>query len=811
MTAVCRFLIVVLLAIATWTSQAIAQGGNLRVVTMRNGMEYIGNTASVDSFGSDILNPWNNAHQIGLVNDGLRRIVFNINSAGNNAPLDPDHPYANPTYFEIPQRVHSVSTKGYGNLEFGPFDENGHRRVRATNSEGTTQFVQAITEITPRWCEVQTLANRGAKNWTMRIATNSVPPTTLRNLLDRQILDRKNPADYFSIVDFFRESEQYNKALQELAFILQKFPELQEQIGEQRTALLQIRARQWKRQVQERIAAGQPELASKMLRAFDKGGVANEILVEMADVQQQLKNRDLRVQAIKKPLFELINRLLEGQFEDQLEEQQIPMLRRFQEELESELAAENVDRLVAYQQVANDNGTSALQKISRAISGWFLGSNQATENFAISQSFYIVRDLVREYLTTEQASRRREIVAELAKYEGGEPRYLAAMIAQLVPPAAPELDDYDFKDPLTYSFPVASPKAVEQPYEFKYHVQLPPEYSPYRKYPCILTLPGDKDIDRQLLRWCGPYDPNLKIRMGQAMRNGYIVVCVDWKLPGQFEYRYSAVEHETVMRSFRRALRQFSIDTDRVFLAGHGFGADAAYDIGVSHPEHWAGVIGISGQLDKYPVLYKDHKHVRLPIYCVVGEKDVAAKEASAEAWNRWLPSKSFFECTVVEYIGRTKEPFLEEIVEVFKWTRGYRRSLPAAQGFAVQECKVLRPWDNYFWFFEMHEIPDDKVEWPALYGKPFPRSAVKISAKLNNNQFFFKPERLRGGATVWLSPEFVDFGKRIQIGNSDFRDFVQPSRQVLLEDVRGRSDRQHPYWANVRLTGGDWISNQVD
>ena len=369
---------------------------DLRVVTMKNGAEYIGRTATVDSFASDALNPWQNSHQIGLVNDGLRRILFNINSASNNTPLDPDHPYANPTVFKIPQRVYGGASKGFGNLQFGPFDLNGHRRVRVTSSEGTSEFVQGITELTPHTCEVQTLSERkraGLRNWTMRIATGSVPPATIRNLLDRQITDRKNPAEYFAIVDFFRESEQYKKAIQELSMIQQLFPDLSGQIAEQQAAINQVRARQWKRQVEERIAAGQPKLALNMLRVFETDGVAPEILVEMRDLQKGLENDEPRVAASKGRVFALIDKFLGGEFANELEPSQKPMVQRFRDELESELSPDNVDRLASFNQFASDEGSTALQKLSLAISGWFLGSNQATENFAVSQSFYIVRDL----------------------------------------------------------------------------------------------------------------------------------------------------------------------------------------------------------------------------------------------------------------------------------------------------------------------------------------------------------------------------------------------------------------------------------
>ena len=72
-------------------------------------------------------------------------------------------------------------------------------------------------------------------------------------------------------------------------------------------------------------------------------------------------------------------------------------------------------------------------------------------------------------------------------------------------------------------------------------------------------------------------------------------------------------------------------------------------------------------------------------------------------------------------------------------------------------------------------------------------------------------------GATFWLSPELVDFdssdaGKRGDVSKKNTRvnlmlggrrangapTTIKPSVETMLEDLRVRGDRQHPFWAKV-------------
>ena len=55
------------------------------------------------------------------------------------------------------------------------------------------------------------------------------------------------------------------------------------------------------------------------------------------------------------------------------------------------------------------------------------------------------------------------------------------------------------------------------------------------------------------------------------------------------------------------------------------------------------------------------------------------------------------------------------------------------------------------------------------------------------------------GKMTVWLSPDIVAFNNtlKVEINGKPQRN-VQPKIDTLLEDVRTRGDRQHPFWAKV-------------
>lgn len=56
---------------------------------------------------------------------------------------------------------------------------------------------------------------------------------------------------------------------------------------------------------------------------------------------------------------------------------------------------------------------------------------------------------------------------------------------------------------------------------------------------------------------------------------------------------------------------------------------------------------------------------------------------------------------------------------------------------------------------------------------------------------------------SVWLSPELVDYSQNLKIKHNGRQvsmpnAFIEPKVAVILEDVRTRGDRQHPFWSRV-------------
>src|SRR5690606_24996540 len=111
------------------------------------------------------------------------------------------------------------------------------------------------------------------------------------------------------------------------------------------------------------------------------------------------------------------------------------------------------------------------------------------------------------------------------------------------------------------------------------------------------------------------------------------------------------------------------------------------------------------------------------------------------------------------------------------------------------------------FWWAELGNLPASGVVAPVL----FDDKAKDLRPVTAEGTIVPAANRVRlvtgaGKATIFLSPEIIDFTKRISISVNTVRDIndnIRPQIETILEDVRTRGDRQHPFWAKVEVSTG--------
>jgi predicted esterase len=760
-------------------------------LVMKDGRVYEGKLARLSSIGDQAVSVHDasapQVQSIELVDDDLRRI-FVPKSQVREAPPEADS--AAVETFNIRQQVSHTGgeVRALGPpLRITPFDEFGRRTFTMNSNQGKVDVVQCITKITPHWTKVEAQRLMQGRNfvWDMRIATSSIPPDTLRKIIIRQI-NPKKIEERLKIVKLFLQGERYIDAREELKSIMEDFPESKQRFEAALRDLNQTSARRTLVEAEVRTKAGQHRLANDMLQGFPTENVAGETLQAVRQALDEYRAEFDRGNEIVQQMNQLVGKL---NTDERTKVQPVC------DEIKRELNLNTLGRMAAFRQFWADASLSDQEKLSLAISGWLVGTDDALRKLPVAVSLFDCRNLVRQYLAETTKIKRNQILADLAAQEAATPELIAKLLRYMLPPV--ETKPSDGGPPGLFELSVNG--LTGQP-PITYYVQLPPEYDPHRPYPTVVTLHGSGTTPLQQIDWwAGAVAENG--RLGQATRYGYIVIAPAWATEGQVEYGFSAAEHAAVLNALRDACRRFSVDTDRVFISGHSMGGDAAWDLALSHPDLWAGAIPIVARSDMYIGLLWENMR-RVPFYLVSGELDGGKAKLNSKDLDRYLTNTrdGGFNATVVEFQGRGHEHFSDEILRLFDWMNRFERDF-FPKDFTV---KSLRPWDNYFWWIELDDFPEKSMIDPEEWSTKKARNPGQTKAQANAANGLTVTTAAKK-SIIWLSPELVNFQHKLSISVNGGRarvpgSGVEPSLAVMLEDARTRADRKHPFWAKVEM-----------
>lgn len=764
-----------------------------QTLVLNDGRRLEGKHAELASIADNPLSPKATAGEVPLtpiivVDDGLRRTFFHHFRIKQLL----DEKTGRDVRINITQPVveHGVFVGRVGAAtKVTPFDEFGRRIYHMQTSNGPLSVVQGITLITPTYTQIQGISD-GARpiTWDMRVATSSIPRDVLSKVLSKAI-KHEDIEGRLQLVRLYVASERYRDAGIELEQIVKDFPQRQD-LQDDVKQLRQLGAKLIIREIQLRAKAGQHQLARKLLAQFPADGVSGETLQQVRELLDKYAAEDARRNKVIEELKAHVAKISDDNNRNLAE--------AFVKEIAADVNDDAIARLGSFERLVDDAALKPDQKAALAISGWLVGSNQATDNFQTAVSLAHVRDKIIAYLREPLAQNRAKMASEVHDVEGATIDRVAQMLKLMKPPL--EVTKQSERAPRMHELTVTGRSGEA---DLRYVVQLPPEYDPLRHYPTIVALANSDVKPEQMVDfWAGPLpQDNGGDRLGQATRHGYIVIAVDWQQLHQFVYEYTAREHNAVLGALRDANRRFSIDTNRVFLTGHGIGGDAAWDIAIAHPDLWAGVMPFTAVADKYVNRYAKNAPY-IAWYFVDGELDGDKIARNAVELDRYLKSnndelKTISDITFVEFQGRGFETFGDEIQRLFDWMARKQRVFPKQI-----ECVSLRPWDNFFWWLEAEGLPQKSMVVPGNWPPATNVRPARIEGRrLATNKVTVNTQADR--VTVWLSPELVDFSQPLVVevngrAISPKDRTVRPDVNVLLEDARARADRQQPFWAKL-------------
>ncbi len=721
-----------------------------------------------------------------MLDDGMRRYFAGhrqVAVANQNVQLAEFERFENPPKKKGgPETFESVGPY----RSTSPFNEFGHREVSLLNPKGILKtYHQGITQLRPQSCTVTGLDH----TWEFSIATTSLRREELAPLL-RGRIDLEKPEDRFKVVRFYLQAGLYELAIEELETIARELPDQKGKCEEDALDARQLYAKRLLGELKNRRQAGQHRLIGEALKRFPTQNIGADILRDVRQLQTEVVESAEKIERAKQLL---------GDLQEGLNEEQMKQVAPLRDEVLEQLDEETLPRLESFFRLEQDEKLSKAEKLALAYSGWVVGAANATTDLPNAVRWWQARFHVLQYLRATHPSLRGPALAELTATEGVGTKTVEQLI-QLLPPV---IDTPDLQPGRVTAITVHEPGRTREdddsPTAFRYSVLLPPEFNPHHTYPMIVALHEWGWTPERILQWWGGSDASPL----QAQRHGYIVIAPEY-LPPKFGDPLPAPTETIVWECLRDARRRFLIDSDRVFLSGHGRGADATFDVALARPDLFAGVMPISGGLiTPKGTVARDslrlQENARLQAwYVIMGEFDFGLFDRHAE----WLQTLMLngTDILVSQYKARGHETFYSEIHRLFEWMELHHRPAEPKEF----DFRSLRTTDvRMHWVRWADATPKGRRSTkPAPNAKPAP---IILTARILPGETEKKSIVLGGQApvTVWLNASLIDLDKKLRItieGDQKFNDFLKPEIEAVLEDFRQRGDRQRLHSIRIQI-----------
>jgi pimeloyl-ACP methyl ester carboxylesterase len=732
-----------------------------------------------------------------VLEDNARRVIFSPHLiARDERAVDNRDLEDNPDLVVLIRpfvRLYNGKLNSIGPIsEITPFDDNWDRQCKFTalfeGAKGGAESENArqkLVILTPNYARVDAYKWR----WSAFYPTKELGADTVRLLLHghpdlREKDGRPDPAKRAKIFRFLKQAGMYDAADQELTDWLSEAPAARAKVEELRASLNGLKAEQRLTDLERGHRVGRHDWVRKNLESFPRDGVNDKQLAQLGALKRKYETADAALKEARRFLAELPAKVPSPDRRKIWEEAATGIL--------GELTIDSAPRLEKFVQYAQQSERQVKQGgqvtegpeelMARAVHNWLLAST-APAKPEEGLKLWRTRQFVLEYQRTPSAPFRQKLLAAYQK-EGALAFDELAQLISLLPPIDAEAKLEKSILELETKEPVGKRKGG-----IPYILQLPPEYKHNRNYPVLFVLghTGDKPAEF-MEKWSE-----------LATAYGFMLVAPDWDEGGTRRgYTHTAMEQAAVTEVLRDLQRRFNVDTDRVFLAGFGQGGTMAFDVGLSHPDLFAGVVTMGASPQFFGQRYAANG-THLPFYVIGGDMQAGdfykTIHRQFETWiGRGAPA------LWVQYRGRGFEWFDAELANVFEWMSHKKGRMAAFPETA--EFQSMRHTDNRFYWLTVDNIENrcinDARNWDNR------AEPAKVSANIKEgNQIFVRTLGCKN-VTLWLGRGMVDFEKPVTINwnqNIRYKDRkLTPDLGTLLEDFYERGDRSRLFLVKIPM-----------
>lgn len=215
--------------------------------------------------------------------------------------------------------------------------------------------------------------------------------------------------------------------------------------------------------------------------------------------------------------------------------------------------------------------------------------------------------------------------------------------------------------------------------EMEYALFVPSAYDKEKKSPLIVALHGLGSNPQQIIRYKGLTD--------QAEKHGYIVVApMGYNSRGWYGMRgpkggkgkddppnLGELSEKDVMNVLGIVRKDYNVDPDRIYLAGHSMGGGGTVYLAAKYPDVWAALAPLAPALLRPMSDIEKFKHI--PVMLIQGDKDNLCPVDTARRWTSKM-NELKMTCEYVEIAGGDHVTVAwRKMPEIFEFFNKHRRA----------------------------------------------------------------------------------------------------------------------------------------